>query len=49
MTHDLVWAWEVQEGGVEQRERERGVQYGTAVVTVANAAWCDVSLAAELS
>lgn len=31
------------------KERERGVQYGTAVVTMANAAWCDVSLAAELS
>lgn len=33
---------------IEQRERERGVQHGTAVVTMANAAWCDVSLAAEL-
>lgn len=32
-----------------RKERERGVQYGTAVVTMANAAWCDVSLAAELS
>lgn len=35
--------------GIELRERERGVQYGAAVVTVANAARCDVSLAAELS
>lgn len=32
-----------------EKEGERGVQYGTAVVTMANAAWCDVSLAAELS
>lgn len=30
-------------------ERERGVQHVTAVVTMANAAWCDVNLAAEQS
>lgn len=35
--------------GIEQRKRESGVQCGTAVVTMANAAGCDVSLAAELS
>lgn len=40
---------EEQELRIEWRERERGVQYGAAVVTVANAAWSDVSLAAELS
>lgn len=37
----------------EDKERwgkgERGVQHVTAVVTMANAAWCDVNLAAELS
>lgn len=33
----------------EKREGEKGVLCGTAVVTMANAAWCDVSLAAEPS
>lgn len=33
----------------KKKKKERGVQCGTAVVTMANAAWCDVSLAAELS
>lgn len=32
-----------------ERKRERGAQCGAAVVTMANAAWCDVSLAAEPS
>lgn len=41
-------------GGTERSEQRgeegvEGVQCGTAVVTVANAAWCDVTLAAVLS